>query len=65
MSERDHVAEPKNFEPKVPVKLDPPKNDPINLDHLSRCNGEYFSSANGTTAKGHSPEVKLIQRRRT
>ncbi|KAL9071234.1 MAG: hypothetical protein Q9157_005538 [Trypethelium eluteriae] len=40
MSEREHVAEPKNFEPKVPVKLDPPKSDPISLEYLAKCDGE-------------------------
>ncbi|KAI9682562.1 MAG: hypothetical protein M1822_006860 [Bathelium mastoideum] len=41
MSERDHVAEPKNFEPKVPVQLDPPKSDPISLDQLAKCDGTH------------------------
>jgi len=27
------------FEPKTPVKLDPPKSDPISLDYLEKCNG--------------------------
>lgn len=27
------------FEPKVPVKLDPPKDDPISLGYLAKCNG--------------------------
>ncbi|KAI9877574.1 MAG: hypothetical protein M1830_003531 [Pleopsidium flavum] len=34
-----HVPEPKNFEPKQPVKLDLPKNDPISLEQLSKCDG--------------------------
>jgi hypothetical protein len=42
MSEREHVAEPKNFEPKVPVQLDPPKTDPISLEHLAKCDGAYL-----------------------
>ncbi|KAL3424273.1 cytochrome b5-like Heme/Steroid binding domain-containing protein [Phlyctema vagabunda] len=27
------------FEPKTPVNLNPPKDDPISLDHLAKCNG--------------------------
>ncbi|PHH81278.1 hypothetical protein CDD82_1144 [Ophiocordyceps australis] len=27
------------FEPKVPVQLDPPKNDPISIDELAKANG--------------------------
>ncbi|MCJ1367252.1 hypothetical protein MMC16_006384 [Acarospora aff. strigata] len=34
-----HVPEPKNFEPKKPVSLDPPKDDPISVQHLSKCDG--------------------------
>ena len=28
------------FEPKTPVKLDPPKDDPISMEHLEKCDGE-------------------------
>lgn len=28
------------FEPKVPVNLDPPKDDPISLEDLAKANGE-------------------------
>jgi hypothetical protein len=34
-----HVEEPKRFEPKKPVQLDPPKDDPISLEYLSKCDG--------------------------
>ena len=27
------------FEPKVPVKLDAPKGDPISVEDLKKCNG--------------------------
>jgi membrane-associated progesterone receptor component len=27
------------FEPKVPVKLDPPKDDPISPEELAKANG--------------------------
>ena len=36
---RDHVEEPKNFEPKKPVSLDPPKDDPISSEELAKCDG--------------------------
>lgn len=28
------------FEPKEPVQLDPPKDDPITLEELAKCNGK-------------------------
>ncbi|KAF2492079.1 putative progesterone binding protein [Lophium mytilinum] len=34
-----HVEEPKRFEPKKPVHLDPPKDDTITLEYLSKCDG--------------------------
>lgn len=30
------------FEPKVPVKLDPPKDDPIPLSELAKANGPWI-----------------------
>ena len=35
-----HVPEPKNFEPKEPVQLNPPKDDPITVAELAKCNGK-------------------------
>jgi hypothetical protein len=35
----EHEPEPKNFAPKVPVQLDPPKDDPITMEELSKCDG--------------------------
>lgn len=32
------------FEPKNPVQLDPPKDDPISLEHLAKCDGETYST---------------------
>lgn len=32
------------FEPKTPVKLNPPKSDLISLDYLEKCNGTNVSS---------------------
>jgi membrane-associated progesterone receptor component len=31
------------FEPKAPVQLDPPKDDPIAVEHLSKCDGTVYS----------------------
>lgn len=31
------------FEPKVPVQLDPPKDDPISAEALAQANGESES----------------------
>ena len=36
-----HVPEPKNFEPKTPVSLNPPKDDPISADYLAQCDGVF------------------------
>ncbi|KAK2753934.1 hypothetical protein FQN54_007293 [Arachnomyces sp. PD_36] len=35
----DHVKEPKNFEPKTPVTLAPPKDDPISITDLAAADG--------------------------
>ena len=34
-----HVQEPKKFTPKDPPKLDPPKDEPISLGELAKCDG--------------------------
>ncbi len=39
---KGHVEEPKNFAPKAPVQLDPPKDDPITVEELAKCNGELI-----------------------
>jgi hypothetical protein len=46
MSEQTST-EPKKerFAPKVPVNLDPPKDDPITLEYLSKCDGMYKQEA--------------------
>lgn len=36
------MTEKKSFEPKQPVKLDPPKYDPISVEELSKCDGIYI-----------------------
>lgn len=30
----------KRFEPKTPIQLNPPKDDPIKLDYLEKCDGK-------------------------
>ncbi len=32
------------FEPKVPVNLNPPKDDPITLEELAQADGESFGA---------------------
>lgn len=32
-------SEPKPFAPKNPVQLDPPKDDPISVENLAKCDG--------------------------
>lgn len=39
----EHEPEPKRFSPKIPVQLDPPKYDPITVEELSKCDGEFFT----------------------
>lgn len=39
----EHEPEPKRFSPKIPVQLDPPKYDPITVEELSKCDGEFFA----------------------
>lgn len=39
-SKRGHVEEPKNFTPKDPPKLNPPKDDPISVEELAKCDGK-------------------------
>jgi membrane-associated progesterone receptor component len=29
------------FEPKTPVQLEPPKDDPITLEYLAKCDGKF------------------------
>ena len=43
MSETHHEPEPKNFAPKDPPKLDPPRDDPISLEELARYDGKLHA----------------------
>ena len=52
MGETGHVQEPKKFAPKDPPKLDPPKDEPISLGDLAKCDG--------TTAILHLRKCDLI-----
>ena len=40
-TEQQPPQKKERFAPKVPVNLDPPKDDPISLDYLEKCNGMY------------------------
>ncbi|MCJ1407027.1 hypothetical protein MMC19_001097 [Ptychographa xylographoides] len=51
-SSSNHVEEPKNFAPKIPVKLDPPKSDPITVEELSKCDGTDPSKPTLVAIKG-------------
>ncbi|KAL1977993.1 hypothetical protein VTN31DRAFT_852 [Thermomyces dupontii] len=35
----EQTSQSKRFEPKEPVQLDPPKDDPISKEELSKCDG--------------------------
>jgi len=35
-------SEPKKFEPKRPVELNPPKSDPFTVAQLAECSGMAF-----------------------
>jgi hypothetical protein len=44
MTEGAHGGEQKaRFEPKQAVSLDPPKDDPITVEHLAKCDGRFIS----------------------
>lgn len=42
----DHESEPKRFEPKVPVQLDPPKDDLITAEELAQADGTKTLASN-------------------
>lgn len=45
-----------SFEPKTKVELDPPKDDVISLDYLSKCDGKFrLESYSSTTARSDVP----------
>lgn len=39
MAATGHVEESKKFAPKDPPKLNPPRDDPISIDELAKCDG--------------------------
>ncbi|TKA75119.1 hypothetical protein B0A55_05018 [Friedmanniomyces simplex] len=41
-----------SFEPKQKVELDPPKDDPISLDYLSKCDGSHADYPTYVAIKG-------------
>jgi len=50
MAERE--PEPRRFEPKTAVKLDPPKDDAISLEELAKCDGTDPSRPTLVAIKG-------------
>ncbi|KAL2682135.1 putative progesterone binding protein [Phyllosticta citricarpa] len=50
MRDANHAEEPKRFEPKNPVQLDPPKDDPITPEYLAKCNGKAYAWSTMITA---------------
>jgi hypothetical protein len=63
------ATEKMSFEPKTKVELDPPKNDIISLDYLSKCDGELdFRSYSSTTTylnmstHRHQPRLPYLRR---
>ncbi|KAG6997848.1 agmatinase 1 [Physcia stellaris] len=52
MSETHHEPEPKNFAPKDPPKLDPPRDDPIGLEELAKCDGTNSDKPTYVAIKG-------------
>jgi len=47
-----HVEEPRNFAPKNPPKLDPPKDDPISVAELAKHDGTDTTMAIWVAIKG-------------
>ncbi|EON61124.1 hypothetical protein W97_00335 [Coniosporium apollinis CBS 100218] len=45
-------SQSKKFEPKTPVQLDPPKNDPISPEYLSKCDGTNVDYPTYVAMKG-------------
>lgn len=39
------------FEPKVPVNLSPPKDDPISLDELAKADGMYHHASSSSPSQ--------------
>ncbi|KAF2083615.1 cytochrome b5 [Saccharata proteae CBS 121410] len=48
----NHVEEPKRFEPKTPVQLDPPKDDIITREYLANCDGKHEGYPTWVAIKG-------------
>ncbi|KFY81657.1 hypothetical protein V500_11217 [Pseudogymnoascus sp. VKM F-4518 (FW-2643)] len=47
------------FEPKTPVTLNPPKDDPITVEHLSKCNGKIPRASQGVVFDVNGKEPYL------
>ena len=55
----DSSSDPKKgrFEPKTPVQLNPPKSDPISLEHLAKCDGQNTEYPTYVAIKGRVYDV--------
>jgi len=51
-SSKGHVEEPRNFAPKEPVQLNPPKDDPITVEELAKHDGTDPSKPTLVAIKG-------------
>lgn len=54
------------FEPKTPVQLDPPKDDPISLEDLAKADGKTLSPSSsacnvGSAASGRQSEQGIAR----
>ena len=62
------LKEKMSFEPKTKVELDPPKDDIISLDYLSKCDGELHSGSYSSTVKSehlnhrYQPRLPYLRR---
>lgn len=52
MAEAHHEPEPKNFAPRKPPNLDPPKDDPISPNDLALCDGNSSDHPTYVAIKG-------------
>jgi hypothetical protein len=67
--ESEQAKDKMSFEPKTKVELDPPKDDIISLDYLSKCDGEFDSSSHSSiithlniSTHRHQPRLPNLRR---
>lgn len=64
----ENESESKRFTPKVPVQLDPPKDDPISPEELAKCDGKFYlgsflksSSSSASRHRSQPPDSRRYQ----